>query len=104
MPIPPVPPQTSRAAKALNVFELLIATPAGRQAWLAGPEAAFNAHKAGLGAAFGTVMFAHIPLATLQVLQGLSEPELALLTRLDATYVADGLFIDVPAVGRAYYK
>jgi hypothetical protein len=105
MPIPPVPPQTSRAANALQVFNSLIATPAGIAEYKAraGHRAAFDAERARLGVP-ATVTYDHIPAATRRLLERISQPELALLAELDATYVTDGLYVDVPAAGRAYFK
>jgi hypothetical protein len=96
--------QNIPAARALVVFTLLIADDEGRRAFKAGPEEAFNAKKAELGEPLRSARYSDIPEPTLDALRALSIYEMALLSDLDATLIADELWVDVPGAGRLNVK
>jgi hypothetical protein len=99
-----VPVQNVPAARALEVVQQLIADGAGRAAYKANPRGAFDQKKGGLRGPLNAASYDHIPPNSRKALEALSDAELALLSSLDATFVADGLFVEVPSPGRLFYK
>lgn len=100
-----VPVQNVPAARALEVVQRLIADPPGRAAYTANPLGAFDNKKVTLPEqALRNANYSDIPLNSRQALEGLSDPELACLSQLDKTFVADGLYVQVPSPGKLFYK
>jgi hypothetical protein len=96
--------QNIPAARALEVFKLLTRTATGRAAYKAGPSKAFNAHKKKLRQAhLRNASYNAIPTSSRKALEALSVYELELLSNLDATFVKDGLYVDVPSPGLLHY-
>jgi hypothetical protein len=96
--------QNIPAAKALVVFTLLIADDEGRRAFKAAPEEAFNTKKAELEEPLRSALYTDIPDRTRAALEALSIYEMALLSDLDQTLIADELWVDVPGAGRLEVK
>jgi hypothetical protein len=100
-----VPVQNVPAARALEVVQRLIDNQPGRQAYKANPSGAFDNKKVTLPEqALRNANYNHIPMNARQALEGLSEAELGLLSNLDKTFVADGLYVQVPSPGKLFYK
>jgi hypothetical protein len=96
--------QNIPAARALVVFQLLTASEEGRHAFKAAPQQAFDEHKAGLEDPLRSTNYYDIPDQTRLALEALSIYEMALLSDLDATFIADELWVDVPGAGKLYVK
>jgi hypothetical protein len=96
--------QNIPAARALFVFELLTADDEGRRAFKAAPEEAFNDRKAGLDEPLRSANYSDIPEPSRLALEALSIYEMALLSDLDATFIADELWVQVPGAGKLYVK
>jgi hypothetical protein len=92
------------AAQALFVFMLLIADDQGRRDFKAAPEEAFNRKKADLEEPLRSSSYSNIPGNTRDALEALSIYELALISDLDGTLIADELWVDVPGAGRLEVK
>jgi len=93
------------AARALEVLTLLIATPRGRKAYKANPEQAFNKFKATLeDPKLQEAVYGRIPDNSRHALEALSVYELQLWSDLDKTFVADGLFVEVPSPGSLHWN
>jgi hypothetical protein len=100
-----VPVQNIPAARALEVVQRLIDNPAGRADYKADPAGAFGRKKQTLPEpALRNANYGDIPPNARRALEGLSVPELDLLSRLDRTFVADGLYVQVPSPGLLFYK
>jgi hypothetical protein len=98
--------QNIPAARALEVFKLLTKTAKGRAAFKASPSKAFNEHKKtlkGRHANLRSARYTAIPENSRKALAALSVYELELLSNLDATFVEDGLYVDVPSPGPLHY-
>jgi hypothetical protein len=92
------------AARALEVFKDLTSTPKGRKAFKASPREAFDHHKRTLDeVTLRRARYTSIPVNTRTALEALSLRELELLSNLDATFVKDGLYVDVPSPGMLHY-
>ena len=96
--------QNIPAAQALVVFMLLIRDDQGRRAFKAAPEEAFNTKKAELDEPLQSTSYSNIPDNTRDALEALSIYELALISDLDGTLIADELWVDVPGAGRLEVK
>jgi hypothetical protein len=96
--------QNIPAARALFVFQLLTADDEGRRAFKAAPQEAFDAKKAELDEPLRSASYSHIPDPTRHALEALSIYEMALLSDLDATFIADELWVQVPGAGKLYVK
>jgi hypothetical protein len=96
--------QKVRAARALEVFKLLTRNAKGRKAFKANPRRAFNdARRRSKLPQLQKAKYNDIPDKSRAALEALSIYELQLLSELDATFVADGLFVDVPSPGSLHY-
>jgi hypothetical protein len=96
--------QNLPAARALEVFKGLTSSAKGRKAFEANPRRAFNEHKKRLRrASLRAAKYDDIPDNSRAALEALSIYELELLSNLDATFVKDGLFVDVPSPGSLHY-
>jgi hypothetical protein len=85
--------------RALEAFREITKTPDGRRAFAEGKQNAFDAGKKELAGHLRDADYNEIPEPVRALLERLSEPELALLSELDATYVDAGLYADVPSPG-----
>jgi hypothetical protein len=101
---PIVASQNIPAARALVVFQLLTANDEGRRAFKAAPEEAFDEHKAELDEPLRSASYLDIPENTRRALEALSTYEMTLLSDLDATFIADELWVQVPGAGKLYVK
>lgn len=103
-----VPEQKIDAAQALLIVQSLIATPEGRRAYKDNAPAAFEGEKRRRldrgDFAEKDPQYEHIPGSSRQALEGLSARELEVLSNLDQTFVADGLYVEVPDPGRMFFK
>jgi hypothetical protein len=99
-----VPVQNVPAARSLEVVKELIKDAPGRQEYKAKPKDAFDKKKGGLGGHLKGAKYDDIPANSRAALEALSDAELQLLSKLDATFVADGLYVDVPSPGKLFYK
>ena len=100
-----VPKQKVDAALALEVVQALIADDAGRADYKADPAGAFDRKRADLeSVALRKTWYEAIPPSSRAALEALTEPELAVLSRLDQTFVEDGLYVEVPSPGKLFYK
>ena len=96
--------QNIPAARALEVFKLLTKTAKGRAAYKASPTKAFNDERRKLKQAhLRRARYTAIPVNSRKALEALSVYELELLSNLDATFVKDGLYVDVPSPGLLHY-
>jgi hypothetical protein len=96
--------QNIPAAQALVVFMLLIADDQGRRRFTAAPEEAFNTKKAELEEPLRSTSYSNIPDNTRDALEALSIYELALVSDLDGTLIADEMWVDVPGYGKLGVK
>jgi hypothetical protein len=100
-----VPVQNVAAARALEVVKYVIENEAGRAAYRRNPQRAFDETKEKRPEPpLRTAKYADIPTRSRALLEELSEDELALLSRLDQTFIEDGLYVDVPSPGKLHYK
>jgi hypothetical protein len=101
-----VPVQNVAAAQSLEVVQHLIKDQTGRQAYAADPGGAFEERKRhpDLPDHLRDADYGAIPTNSRLALEGLSEEQLALLSRLDQTFVEDGLYVQVPSPGMLFYK
>jgi hypothetical protein len=96
--------QNIPAATALVVFQLLTANDEGRRAFKAAPEEAFNGYKAELDEPLRSASYFDIPHNSRRALEALSTYEMALLSDLDGTFIADEMWVQVPGAGKLYVK
>jgi hypothetical protein len=101
-----VPEAGVDAAQALLLVQSLIASDDGRREYKANPAGAFERE---LGRRKGDFSgkdpkYGHIPMDSRHALEALSEEELAVLSRLDETFVKDGLYVEVPDPGKLFFK
>jgi hypothetical protein len=101
-----VPEAKVGAAHALLIVQSLIAREDGRRAYKADPGGAFADEVERRREDFSgkEVEYGHIPAGSRRALEALSEEELALLSRLDETFVKDGLYVEVPDPGKLFFK
>lgn len=96
--------QNLPAARALEVFKHVTKSAKGRNAFKASPSKAFSEHKKTLRQAqLRRARYSDIPVNSRKALEALSVYELELLSNLDATFVKDGLYVDVPSPGSLHY-
>jgi hypothetical protein len=96
--------QNLPAARALEVFKQLTKSAKGRTAFKASPSKAFGEHKKTLRQAhLRRARYSDIPVNSRKALEALSIYELELLSNLDATFVKDGLYVEVPNPGSLHY-
>lgn len=98
--------QNIPAARALEVFKMLTKTAKGRAAYKASPSKAFNDQKNKVDekhAQLRKARYDAIPANSRKALEALSVYELELLSNLDATFIKDGLYVDVPSPGPLHY-
>jgi hypothetical protein len=99
------PKEQIPAGRALEVLTMLISTPAGRKRYNAAPEDAFNKFKAKLkNRRLRNADYGAIPENSRKALEALSVYELQLWSDLDKTFVADGLFVEVPSPGSLHWN
>jgi hypothetical protein len=94
--------QAIPAARALEVCKSLFADPEGRRMYSESPDkvGAFNDWKQRLEEpALREANYGDIPAASRRVLEEALEEHLEFLSRLDETFVKDGLFVEVPSPG-----
>jgi hypothetical protein len=96
--------QNIPAARALVVFQLMTADDEGRRAFKAAPQEAFDNRKAQLDEPLRSASYSDIPDPTRAALEALSIYEMELLSDLDATFIADELWVQVPGAGKLYVK
>ena len=96
------PEEDIPAAHALEVVKTLIADEEGRQAYRASPRAAFDDRKGRISdqPQLEDADYGAIPENSRRALEGLSVEEMELLSRLDDTFVKEGLFVEVPSPGK----
>ena len=101
-----VPVQNVPAAMSLEVVQHLIKDEAGRRAYKSDPAGAFEERKQHpeLPDHLRNADYGAIPGSSRAALEELAEEELALLSRLDQTFVEDGLYVQVPSPGKLFYK
>jgi hypothetical protein len=89
------------AARALEVVKDLTADPEGREAFTKDPARAFDERRRGLKEpALREANYGDIPENSRKALEALSIEQLEGLSKLDATFVEDGLYVEVPSPGR----
>jgi hypothetical protein len=96
--------QNIPAAQALAVFQFLTANDAGRRAFKTAPEEAFDEHKTELPEPLRSASYSDIPENSRHALEALSVYEMALLSDLDGTFIADEIWVDVPGAGKLFVK
>ena len=96
--------QNLPAARALVVFQLLTANDEGRSAFKTAPEEAFNDFKDGLDEPLRSARYSDIPENSRNALEALSTYEMALLSDLDGTFIADAMWVQVPGAGKLFVK
>ena len=96
------PEEDIPAAHALEVVKNLIADEEGRQAYMASPRAAFDDRKGRIPdqRQLEDADYGAIPKNSRRALEALSVEEMELLSRLDETFVKEGLFVEVPSPGK----
>ena len=90
------------AGRALEVVKDLIGDDDGRRAYKASPREAFDDRKGSMRRApsLPNADYGDIPANSRTALENLSLQEMELLSTLDATFVDDNLFVEVPSPGR----
>jgi hypothetical protein len=96
--------QNIPAAQALVVFQLLTANDEGRRAFKTAPEEAFNDYRDQLSEPLRSARYSDIPEKSRRALEALSIYEIALLSDLDGTFIADEMWVDVPGAGKLFVK
>jgi hypothetical protein len=101
-----VPKQKVDAALALEVVQALIADPQGREDYKQDPVAAFSRQRDLFdeSSVLRKTWYEAIPPDSRTAMESLSVDELAALSRLDQTFVADGLYVEVPSPGKLFFK
>lgn len=89
------------AARALEVVKVLTADSKGREAFTRDPAGAFDERRRDLEEpALRDANYGDIPENSRKALEALSIEQLEGLSMLDATFVEDGLYVEVPSPGR----
>jgi hypothetical protein len=101
---PNVPDENILAAsRALDVIGVVLADPDLRRTYTKDPNVAFETAQA-TDASLQAARYDAIPATTRAALEALSEEELGLLARIGRRLEEDGMYIDVPGVGKCYIK
>lgn len=99
-----IPVQRPNAAIALEVVSKLIEDERGRQAYKDGPADAFRRKQEELEEpSLRNASYDDIPPNSRAALESLSVEQLEALAALNRTFVADGLYVQVPSPGRLFY-
>ena len=96
-------PTSQDIGNAMEVIGVILDDPALRGAYTHDPAATFGKAQA-TDPALEAANYEAIPATTRAALEVLSEEELALLARIGRRFMADGLVVDVPGVGKCYIK
>jgi hypothetical protein len=100
---PEITPEQVAAGQAMEVIGIILDDPARRGAYTQDPAATFREAQA-TDSTLATASYDAIPATTRAALEVLSEEELALLSRIGRRFMEDGLYIDVPGVGKCSIK
>jgi hypothetical protein len=104
---PKVPAETILAAsRALEIIGVILEDDELRGAFSTAPEATFNsARDRSEDLAVRSLEYqAAVPEETRQVLESMDARQLDLLGQFGAALIKDGMYFDVPGVGRCYIK
>lgn len=100
---PEITPEHVAAGQAMEVIGIILDDPALRGAYTQDPAATFGRAQA-TDPKLASARYDAIPATTRAALEVLSDEELALLSRIGRRFMEDGLYIDVPGVGKCGIK
>jgi hypothetical protein len=103
---PKVPDENILAAgRALEVVGLILEDPQLRGAFHDAPEDTFNRARGGSAEpSVRSVGYDAVPPETKAVLEAMGPEQLELLGQFGAALIKDGMYFDVPGVGKCYIK
>jgi hypothetical protein len=103
---PKVPDENILAAsRALEVIGVILEDEQLRDAFSGAPEGTFNSVRDRSGdAAVRALDYQAVPKETRDVLESMDAKQLELLGDFGAALIKDGMYFDVPGVGRCYIK
>jgi hypothetical protein len=100
---PEITPEDVAAGQAMEVIGIILDDPARRGAYTQDPAGTFRRAQA-TDPQLERASYEAIPATTRAALEVLSDEELALLARIGRRFIEDGMYIDVPGVGKCYIK